>query len=148
VFVCLLSFGVKADFLMLLDFEGSATSDIGDSGTPVATDPSFGDSSCPIYANEKRQGIDMGTPFADWVSGAGSGSASSRPNTGCERHGIKTQGVTSLYRRAPSDPQMARSKWNNSPIEVSVVTIYFQDTIGMFLRYQFQELPGAPSQLI
>ena len=38
MFVCLLSFGVKADFLMLLDFEGSATSDIGDSGTPVATD--------------------------------------------------------------------------------------------------------------
>ena len=78
-----------AQILYRNSFEVDAN--IGDIKTPVKSDI-HGNDDCPIYANEARQGVLMGTPSDDWVAGQGSGSNSNRTNTDCERHGIKTQG--------------------------------------------------------
>ena len=83
-----------AGYHTICDFEGSGTSDIGDTTTPIATNsPTFGEDDRPVYENGERQGVDMCTPSDDWVAGSGSGGAASRDNITKIRHAIRQTGV-------------------------------------------------------
>jgi hypothetical protein len=94
ILILLLCGSAQADWLFLNDFEGSATSQIGDTTTPTRVN-SAGNDNCPTYAAGARQPFTIGTP-ATKVTANGNGANPLFPNTNCSRSGVRIQGETTI----------------------------------------------------